>query len=72
MSWCVSFAREPFASPPAPPLDLASASLANRRGTLEEMAKAVLFLASDDSSYFLGSELLVDGGLTQLVNPYLG
>jgi NAD(P)-dependent dehydrogenase (short-subunit alcohol dehydrogenase family) len=42
-----------------------------RRGTPEEMAKAALFLASDDSSYCLGSELLVDGGLTQLVNPYL-
>jgi NAD(P)-dependent dehydrogenase (short-subunit alcohol dehydrogenase family) len=40
-----------------------------RRGTPEEMAKAMLFLASDDSTYCLGSELLVDGGFTQLVNP---
>jgi NAD(P)-dependent dehydrogenase (short-subunit alcohol dehydrogenase family) len=40
-----------------------------RRGTPEEMAKAMLFLASDDSTYCIGSELLVDGGLTQLVNP---
>ena len=40
-----------------------------RRGTPEEMAQAMLFLASEDSSYCLGSELLVDGGLTQLVNP---
>jgi NAD(P)-dependent dehydrogenase (short-subunit alcohol dehydrogenase family) len=39
-----------------------------RRGTPEEMAKAMLFLASDDSSYCLGVELVVDGGLTQLVN----
>jgi len=39
-----------------------------RRGTPEEMAKAMLFLASDDSTYCLGSELLADGGLTQLVN----
>jgi NAD(P)-dependent dehydrogenase (short-subunit alcohol dehydrogenase family) len=43
-----------------------------RRGTPEEMAKAALFLASDDSSYCLGMELMVDGGMTQLVNPYLG
>jgi NAD(P)-dependent dehydrogenase (short-subunit alcohol dehydrogenase family) len=42
-----------------------------RRGTAEEMAKAMLFLASDDSSYCLGSEILVDGGLSELVNPYL-
>ena len=41
-----------------------------RRGTPEEMAKAALFLASDDSSYCLGMELMVDGGMTQLVNPY--
>jgi NAD(P)-dependent dehydrogenase (short-subunit alcohol dehydrogenase family) len=40
-----------------------------RRGTPEEMAKAILFMASDDSSYCLGSELMADGGLTQLVNP---
>ena len=40
-----------------------------RRGTPEEMAKAMLFLASDDSTYCLGSELLVDGGLPRLVNP---
>jgi NAD(P)-dependent dehydrogenase (short-subunit alcohol dehydrogenase family) len=40
-----------------------------RRGRPEEMAKAMLFLASDDSSYCLGSELMADGGLTQLVNP---
>jgi NAD(P)-dependent dehydrogenase (short-subunit alcohol dehydrogenase family) len=40
-----------------------------RRGTPDEMAKAMLFLASDDSSYCLGSELVVDGGMTQLVNP---
>lgn len=42
-----------------------------RRGTPEEMAKAALFLASDDSNYCLGVEIVVDGGMTQLVNPYL-
>ncbi len=35
-----------------------------RVGAPEEIAKAALFLASDDSSYIIGAELLVDGGLT--------
>jgi NAD(P)-dependent dehydrogenase (short-subunit alcohol dehydrogenase family) len=33
-----------------------------RCGTSDEIAKAVVFLASDDSSYMAGTELFVDGG----------
>jgi NAD(P)-dependent dehydrogenase (short-subunit alcohol dehydrogenase family) len=37
-----------------------------RLGVPDEIAKAVIFLASSDSSYITGTELFVDGGFAQV------
>ena len=46
--------------------DAAATNALGRAGSPEEVAKAVVFLASEDSSYVAGIELFVDGGATQL------
>lgn len=46
------------------PAMLAAATAAHRPGTAQEVAEAVVFLASDRSSYVNGSELVIDGALT--------
>jgi NAD(P)-dependent dehydrogenase (short-subunit alcohol dehydrogenase family) len=35
-----------------------------RLGEVDDVAKAILYLASDDSSFVTGAELAIDGGLT--------
>lgn len=44
--------------------DLAAVTPMGRLGQSEEIAKAALFLASDDSSFMTGNSLIVDGGYT--------
>jgi NAD(P)-dependent dehydrogenase (short-subunit alcohol dehydrogenase family) len=39
---------------------------AGRFGTPGEIARAVVFLASDESAYTVGSELIIDGGMSNL------
>ena len=45
---------------------IATVTPLGRFGTPDEIAKAVVFLACDDSSYVTGIELFVDGGFAQV------
>ena len=36
----------------------------NRKATSKEIAKTILFLVSDESSFITGAELTIDGGMT--------
>ncbi len=40
-------------------------SRSGRIGTPDDLGKAAVFLASDDSAYITGVELMVDGGVAQ-------
>ena len=44
----------------------AQGAMLKRPGRPEEVAAAILFLASDDASYVTGALLFVDGGMTAL------
>ena len=46
--------------------DLAASVPLGRMGDADEIAKAAVFLASDDSSFISGIELFVDGGMAQV------
>ncbi|RQV21420.1 SDR family NAD(P)-dependent oxidoreductase [Burkholderia cenocepacia] len=46
--------------------EFAEANPAGRMGTADDIAYAVLYLACDESSYVVGTELVVDGGASQL------
>jgi NAD(P)-dependent dehydrogenase (short-subunit alcohol dehydrogenase family) len=44
--------------------ELAHRTTLKRLGTPDEIARAVVFLASDDSTFMTGEELVIDGGMT--------
>jgi len=48
---------------------LSASNPLGRMGTPEEIANCILFLASDESSYVTGTELIADGGMVSIPFP---
>ena len=67
-SVCPGLIDTPMAAPllnnPDMKAEVLSAYPIRRVGTPEEVAKMVLYLASDDASWVTGSSFMIDGGLT--------
>jgi NAD(P)-dependent dehydrogenase (short-subunit alcohol dehydrogenase family) len=57
------YLAEHYADPQAGLASIRKRQLTGELGTPEEVAQAALFLASDESSFVLGSGLFVDGGV---------
>jgi NAD(P)-dependent dehydrogenase (short-subunit alcohol dehydrogenase family) len=53
-----------YADPEAAYREMAATQAVGRMGTPEEIAAAVLYLASDESKFVTGSSLIIDGGLS--------
>jgi NAD(P)-dependent dehydrogenase (short-subunit alcohol dehydrogenase family) len=58
------YLRDSYADPEEGRRAIRSRQLGGELGTAEDVARAALYLASDESSFVLGSGLVVDGGLT--------
>lgn len=67
-SVCPGLIDTPMAAPllnnPEMKADVLAAYPINRVGTPEEVAKMILYLASDDAAWVTGSSFTIDGGLT--------
>ena len=58
------YLRESYADPEEGRRSIRSRQLTGELGLAEDVARAAIYLASDESRFVLGSGLVVDGGLT--------